>query len=82
MTGQYPPADDRLAHLIAQEINPHVESWAFAFWLAQGVARSPEVQAELVRIGRAHASGQPCGDRNCAACFTAQTTATTEETAR
>lgn len=68
----YPPADDRLTHLIAQEINPHVVSWKFAFWLAQGIVKDPAVQAEIRRIGKAHAAGQSCGDRNCEACWNAR----------
>lgn len=74
----YPPADDRLTHLIAQEINCHVDTWKLAFFIAQTVVASPEVQAELRRIATAHASGKPCGDRNCEPCFTARFN--TEET--
>ncbi|MGK3107924.1 hypothetical protein [Streptomyces sp. WAC05858] len=76
----YPPADDRLRHLIAQEINPHVESWKLAFFIASHVVDSPAVQAEIHRIAEAHATRQPCGDRNCAACFAAQLVDPTEET--
>lgn len=55
----YPPADDRLRHLLAQRINCHVDN--------------PEIRAELARVAAAHASGEPCGDRNCRACFEAST---------
>lgn len=71
----YPPADDRLTHLVAQEINPLVGSWRQAFWLAQAVVKSPHVQAEIRRIAAAHAAGEPCGDRNCEACWAATTAA-------
>ncbi|GAA4706232.1 hypothetical protein [Streptomyces youssoufiensis] len=67
----YPPSDDRLTHLIAQEINPHLDTWKFAFWLAQGIVKCPDIQAELRRLGEAHAAGQHCGDRNCEHCWTA-----------
>lgn len=70
----YPPADDRLTHLIAQEINPSVDSWQLAFWIAQNVTKSPAVQTELQRMSDAHAAGQHCGDRNCEACWTATLT--------
>lgn len=68
----YPPADDRLRHLIAQEINTSVDTWKLAFWIAGNIVRDPEIQAELTRISRAHADGQHCGDRNCFSCFGAQ----------
>lgn len=67
----YPPPDDRLTHLIAQEINCNVESWKLALFIARGVTESPEVQAELRRIEQAHADGEPCGDRNCRSCWNA-----------
>lgn len=69
MTDTYPPADDRLRHLIAQELNPHVDSWKFAFWLAKGLMENPSIRAELKRIAEAHAANEPCGDRNCADCW-------------
>ena len=65
----YPPPDDRLRHLIAQEINPSVETWKLAFWLADGIVKSPEIRAELKRIAAAHQAGEPCGDRHCPGCF-------------
>lgn len=65
----YPPADDRLRHLVAQEINPHVDSWKLAFFLADGIVTSRVILAELDRIATAHAAGQPCGDRQCRRCF-------------
>lgn len=61
----YPPADDRLRHLIAQEINPHVDSWKLAFFIADGIVKSPEVTAERIRIERAHDQGIPCEERPC-----------------
>ncbi|MCM8555652.1 hypothetical protein [Streptomyces sp. STCH 565 A] len=75
----YPPDDDRLRHLIAQEINTSVDTWKLAFWIAGNVVRNPQIQAELVRISRAHASGQHCGDRNCFSCFGAQLANPTQE---
>lgn len=68
----YPPADDRLKHLLAQEINLSVDTWKLAFWIADGIVKSPEIRAELERIAAAHAAGQPCGDRQCELCWTAQ----------
>lgn len=67
----YPPADDRLEHLLAQEINLSVGTWKLAFWIADGIVKDPAIRAELERIGAAHSKGQPCGDRHCARCFTA-----------
>ncbi|MFD7609675.1 hypothetical protein [Streptomyces sp. NPDC059828] len=67
----YPPADDRLRHLIAQELNPHVDSWKFAFWLATGLMNNSEIREELERIVTAHANNEPCGDRNCKSCWRA-----------
>ncbi|MFJ8784994.1 hypothetical protein [Streptomyces sp. NPDC102476] len=70
MTDQpYPPAHDRLTHLIAQEINTSVDTWKLALWIARNVVKDPAVQAEIRRIGEAHAAGQPCGDQNCGHCF-------------
>ncbi|MFC8009116.1 hypothetical protein [Streptomyces cinereoruber] len=69
----YPPADDRLRHLIAQQINPYVDTWTLAFFLADDIVTSPEIRAELDRIAAAHAEGQPCGDRQCRRCFEAMT---------
>lgn len=68
----YPPPDDRLRHLLAQRINPHVDSWKLAFFIAGCVVDDAEIRSELDRIAAAHAGGQPCGDRNCAACFAAR----------
>lgn len=68
----YPPRDDRLRHLIAQEINPHVASWKLAFFIADGIVTSRAVRSELKRIAEDHAAGQPCGDRNCEHCWNAQ----------
>ncbi|MFH9765126.1 hypothetical protein ACH4N4_30665 [Streptomyces microflavus] len=76
----YPPADDRLKHLLAQEINTNVGTWKLAFWIADGIVKSPEIRAELERIAAAHHAGQPCEDRNCAHCFEAQTAPPTQET--
>lgn len=67
----YPPADDRLKHLLAQEVNLSVETWKLAAWIADGIAKNPEIRAEMERIATAHHSGQPCGDRHCARCFEA-----------
>jgi hypothetical protein len=69
----YPPADDRLRHLLAQEINCHVDTWKLAFFIAGAIVNDPEIRAELDRIAAAHAAAEPCGDRNCAACFKAAT---------
>lgn len=77
---EYPPADDRLRHLIAQEINPNLDSWKFAFWLATNIVNSPTIRAELRRIETVHAAGEPCGDRNCTACFAACLAPAAEET--
>jgi hypothetical protein len=71
----YPPHDDRLRHLIAQEINPHVASWKLAFFIANGIVTSREVRGELKRIAEAHAAAEHCGDRNCEHCWTASVTA-------
>ncbi|WP_329309359.1 hypothetical protein [Streptomyces microflavus] len=76
----YPPADDRLKHLLAQEINTSVGTWKLAFWIADGIVKSPEIRAELERIANAHHAVQPCGDRHCARCFEAQTAPPTQET--
>lgn len=78
----YPPADDRLKHLLAQEINLSVDTWKLAFWIADGIVKSPEIRAELERIAAAHSAGKPCGDRHCAKCFEAQLAPGTEETTR
>jgi hypothetical protein len=74
----YPPSDNRLAHLIAQELNTRLESWRVALFLAEEVVKAPEVQAELRRMNAAHAASQPCGDRNCTQCW--QALFTTENT--
>ena len=71
----YPPADDRLRQLLAQEINTSVDTWKLALWIADGIVKSPEIRAELDRIAAAHAAGEPCGDRHCERCFTACLTA-------
>lgn len=71
----YPPHDDRLRHLIAQEINPHVASWKLAFFIANGIVTSRAVRGELKRIAEAHAAAEHCGDRNCEHCWTASVTA-------
>ncbi|MFD9564418.1 hypothetical protein [Streptomyces sp. NPDC059994] len=68
----YPPVDDRLRHLLAQEINTSVDSWKLAFWIAGNIIKSPEIRAEFRRIETAHAAGEPCGDRHCDACFVAR----------
>jgi hypothetical protein len=68
----YPPSDDRLKHLIAQQLNPNVDSWQLAFWIASNIVNSPEVRVEIDRIGAAHAANEPCGDRHCGRCFQAQ----------
>jgi len=70
----YPPADDRLRHLIAQELNLSVDTWKFAFWLATNIVNNPEVRKELQRVEAAHAAGDPCGDRNCRPCWDARLT--------
>jgi hypothetical protein len=70
----YPPADDRLRHLLAQRINCHVDTWKLAFFIAGAIVDDPEIRAELDRIAAAHALGQHCGDRNCEACFAASVT--------
>jgi hypothetical protein len=71
----YPPPDDRLKHLIAQEINLSIGNWKLAFWIANGIVNSPDIRSELDRIAVAHAAGEPCGDRQCRRCFEAQLTA-------
>ncbi|MFC9287255.1 hypothetical protein [Streptomyces sp. NPDC057052] len=71
----YPPADDRLRHLLAQRINCHVDTWKLAFFIAGALVDDPEIRAELDRMAAAHAAGEPCGDRNCRTCFAASTTA-------
>ena len=68
----YPPADDRLRHWLAQRINCHVDTWKLAFFIAGAIVDDPQIQAELARIAATHNAGQPCGDRNCRSCFTAQ----------
>lgn len=70
----YPPADDRLRHLLAQEINLSVDSWKLAFWIAGNIIKDSEIRAEFRRIEAAHADGEPCGDRHCDACFAAAVT--------
>lgn len=65
----HPPADDRLKHLLAQEINLSVDTWKLAFWIADGIVNNPAIRTELDRIATAHQAGQPCGDRHCAHCF-------------
>ncbi|MFB6805421.1 hypothetical protein [Streptomyces sp. NPDC056387] len=72
----YPPADDRLKHLIAQQVNLGVDTWKLAFWIADGIVKDPEIRAELERIADAHSKGQPCGDRHCERCFAAALTET------
>jgi hypothetical protein len=67
----YPPADDRLKHLLAQEINLSVDTWKLAFWIADGIVKNPAIRTELERIAAAHSKGQPCGDRHCGRCFAA-----------
>ena len=78
----YPPTDDRLKHLLAQEINLSVDTWKLAFWIADGIVKSPEIRAELERISAAHSAGQPCGDRHCAKCFETRLAPATEEPTR
>ncbi|MGA5182926.1 hypothetical protein ACPCBF_24625 [Streptomyces pseudogriseolus] len=63
MTGPRP--DSRLAHLVTQELAPRIGAWHLAQLLGDEVARSAAVRAEVDRIGRAHATGQPCGDPHC-----------------
>lgn len=72
----YPPADDRLRHLLAQRINCHVDTWKLAFFIAGAIVDDPEIRSELNRTAAAHAADLPCGDRNCRACFDAQLTNT------
>ncbi|MFF5445440.1 hypothetical protein [Streptomyces sp. NPDC012888] len=67
----YPPADDRLRQLLAQEINLSVDTWKLALWIADGIVKNPDIRAELDRIADAHHAGQPCGDRHCGHCFAA-----------
>jgi hypothetical protein len=67
----YPPTDDRLKHLLAQEINLSVDTWKLAFWIADGIVKCPEIRAELARIADAHTAGTPCGDRHCEDCRSA-----------
>lgn len=71
MTEPYPPADDRLRHLLAQEINTSVDTWKLAFWIAGNIVKSPEIRREMARILSAHTLGRPCGDRNCEHCYDA-----------
>ncbi|MCX4232082.1 hypothetical protein [Streptomyces ortus] len=70
----YPPVDDRLRHLLAQEINTRVDTWKLAFLIADDIVKSPEIRRELARIVSAHTLGKPCGDRNCQHCFDARLT--------
>lgn len=44
----YPPADDRLRHLLAQRINCHVDTWKLAFFIAGAVEDDPEIRAEVL----------------------------------
>jgi hypothetical protein len=67
----YPPADDRLRHILAQRINCYVATWKLAFFIAGDLVDAPSVRAELERIAASHAAREHCGDRNCRACFTA-----------
>lgn len=67
----YPPADDRLRHLLAQRINCHVDTWKLAFFIAGAIVDDPAIRAEMARIAAAHTAGEPCGDRNCAHCWNA-----------
>lgn len=76
----YPPADDRLKHLLAQEINLSVDTWKLALWIADGIVKSPEIRAELERIAAAHAADQPCGDRQCERCWKSSLANPTQET--
>lgn len=76
----YPPPDDRLKHLLAQEINLSVDTFRLALWIADGIVKSPEIRAELERIAAAHTAGQPCGDRQCERCWKSALTAPTQET--
>ncbi|MGY1439469.1 hypothetical protein [Streptomyces reniochalinae] len=72
----YPPSDDRLRHLIAQEINVSVDRWKLAWWIAGGIVKDSAIRAELHRISDAHAAGEPCGDRHCTHCWSAMTAET------
>lgn len=76
----YPPADDRLKHLLTQEINLSVDTWKLAFWIADGIVKSAEIRAELERIAAAHAQNEPCGDRHCQSCWNAAVAGSTKET--
>jgi hypothetical protein len=78
----YPPADDRLRHLLAHEINTSVDTWSLAMHVADAIVKSPEIRAEMERIAAAHAAHQPCGDRHCQHCWDARlaTPVPTEET--
>ncbi|WP_329217411.1 hypothetical protein [Streptomyces microflavus] len=67
----YPPANDRLRHLLAQEINTSVDTFELALWIADGIVKSPEIRAELERIANAHAANTPCGDQHCSHCWAA-----------
>ncbi|MFE9845817.1 hypothetical protein [Streptomyces goshikiensis] len=67
----YPPPDDRLRHLLAQQINLSVDTWKLAWWIADGIVKDPAIRAELARIAAAHRKGQHCGDRHCVRCFEA-----------
>lgn len=69
----YPPTDDRLRHLLAQRINCHVDRWQHAWLIAGAIVDDPEIRTELDRVAARHAHNQPCGDRNCPACFHAST---------
>ncbi|MFJ3839427.1 hypothetical protein ACIPY6_28525 [Streptomyces sp. NPDC090054] len=71
----YPPTDDRLRHLLAQEINLSVDTWKLAFRIADGIVKDPAIRAELERVATIHSKGQPCGDRHCGRCFAAITEA-------
>jgi hypothetical protein len=75
----YPPADDRLRQLLAQRINCHVGTWKLALFIAGAIVDDPEIRAELDRAAAAHAASQPCGDRNCRACFTAHLATPSQE---
>ncbi|MEV7654604.1 hypothetical protein AB0O39_10580 [Streptomyces anulatus] len=75
----YPPVDDRLKRLLAQEINCSVDTFKLALWIADGIVKSPEIRAELERIATAHHAGQPCGDRHCAHCWNATLTGSATE---
>ncbi|MEU9754367.1 hypothetical protein AB0D90_14675 [Streptomyces althioticus] len=60
-----PQPDSGLAHLVTRELAPRVGAYHLAQLLGDEIARSPAVRAEVDRIGRAHATGQPCGDPHC-----------------